>query len=186
MKKLVIPTIRGNAPDEGGRRSDKLVFVGDDLSCGGHEYCAGRRIIENTCNALLHKKGYRGMDYSCVMTMIKVQLDALNSILGIDRYSRSKLTIRVDDVEEILDAVKEENRLCLVNEEPELTPPEAFDLVTDLMLERLYVTKEISHAFFGLMMDKDETLSFSELDPKMLKRFKTAMRKSANRLFPIE
>ena len=183
MKDLVIPTVKCNEPDNIRGRSDKLIFVGKNQTCGGNEYCSGRRIIENSCNALAAKKGYRGMDPRCVITMIKVQLEAVNELLGINRASRKKQTMRVEDVEEILNIVQEENQACIGNKEPELSRKEAFDLVADLMVEKLYANKELNHFFFGVTFDRAETKSFKDLDPKLVKKIKNTMLKSAGKLF---
>ncbi len=183
MKDLVIPTIKCNEPDNRRGRSDKLLFVGENNTCGGNEYCSGRRLIENSCNALASKKGYRGLDASCVVTLIKVQLEAVNQMLGLNRSARKKQTMRVEDVEEILNVVNEENLACINEGEPELNRKEAFNLITDLLLEKLYVNKELNNFFFGVNFDKAETKSFKDLDPRLIQKIKRTMNRSAAKLF---
>ncbi|MBU2512329.1 hypothetical protein KJ966_13415 [bacterium] len=186
MKDLVIPTIECNVPLDENERPSKLVFVGNNHTCGGHEYCAGRRILENTCNALQDKKGYRGMDSHCVITMIKVQMDALNSLLGVKKGSRDKQRIRVEDVADILSVVREENQMCLSGGEPPLNGREAFNLITDLILEKSFVNKQLSNHFFGMMADAPEAKSFKNLDPKIIGKIKSTMSNSARLIFTDE
>ncbi|MCG8334303.1 MAG: hypothetical protein MJE63_07280 [Proteobacteria bacterium] len=186
MKKLVIPTIKSNEPDSQNERPDRMIFTGDYGTCGGDIHCSGRRIVENWCNALAEKKGYRGLDNRCTMTMIKVQLDALNALLGIQKGSPDRQKIRAEDVDIILEEVRQENRICIGNNEPELNRMEAFNLVTDLLLEHLHVTKELNNRFFGMMLDSPETKSFKDLDPQLIQKLKSAMSRSANLLFKNE
>lgn len=183
MKDLVIPTLKCNVPEE-GERPDKLLFVGENNTCGGQEFCAGRRMLENVCNALSEKKGHRGMDPKCINTMIKVQLEALNKFVGIPKGSRDKQRIRVEDVEEIIQIVREENYMCIVNREPELTVKEAFKIVTDLLLEKLYLNRYIASHFFGIMATVDEAKSFKDLDPQILGKVRHAMTQSLKMLVP--
>ncbi len=184
MKDIVIPTIQCNVPKNEGDRPDRLLLVGEHNTCGGHEYCAGRRIIENSCHALQEKKSFRGMDPKCVITMIKIQLEAINDLLGIKKTAREKQRIRVEDVEEILHIIHDENQMCLKEGEPELTPQEVFNLITDLMPDKLYVEKALSGSFFGMLTDVDESTPFRDLDPKFLKKIRLAMANSAKLLFP--
>ena len=186
MKKLVIPTIKSNEPDSQDERSDKMIFTGEYNTCGGDIYCSGRRVVENWCNALADKKGHRGMDDSCVMTMIKVQLDALNTLLGIQKGSRDRQKIRSEDLDIILEEVRQENRICIGNNEPELNRKEAFNLVTDLLIEHLHVTKALNNRFFGMMFDRPEAKSFKDLDPQLIQKIKSAMSRSAGLLFKSE
>lgn len=186
MKALVIPTIQSNVPEQEGERPNRLVFTGDMNTCGGDEYCGGRRILENWCNALHDKKGYRGLDDRCVITMIKVQLEALNQLLGIEKGSLDRQKIRVEDVDAILTDVRHENRICLGNNEPELSRREAFNLVTDMLLEKLHVTRALNSRFFGVMFDIPEAKSFKDLDPKVIARIKAAMNRSANLIIQDE
>ncbi len=186
MKKLVIPTIKSNEPESGDKRSDKMVFTGEYNSCGGETNCAGRRVIEDWCNALQDKKGYRGLDSGCVMTMIKIQLDALNKLLGIEKDSRNRQKIRSEDLDIILEEVRQENRSCISNNEPELNRKEAFNLVTDLLLEHLHVTKALYNRFFGMTVDQAESKSYRDLDPQLIQRMKTAMARSASLLIMDE
>lgn len=183
MKKLVIPTIEPNTADGREGRGDKMIFTGDSNTCGGDIYCSARRVLEDWCNALNEKKGYRGMDNGCVMTMIKVQLDALNRLLGIKKGSRDSQKIRIEDVDIILEEIRQENRTCIGNNEPELNRQEAFQLVTDLLLEKLHVSKYMGHHFFGMLFDGDESKSFKELDPSILNKIKRSMASSASVLF---
>ena len=184
MKKLVIPTILGNVPENKGERPDRLLFIGENNTCGGHVYCAGRRIIENSCHALQDAKGYRGMDSQCVITMIKIQLEALNNLLGIKKTAREKQRIRVEDVEEILNVIDEENRMCLKEGEPALSRQEAFKLVTDLLLEKLFVDKVLCANFFGMLSDVEESTPFKDLEPRLLNKIKLTLMNSAKLLFP--
>ncbi len=186
MNDLVIPAIECNVPKNEDERPSKLVFVGENHTCGGHEYCAGRRILENTCNALQDKKGYRGMDPKCVITMIKVQIEALNRLLGVKKGSRDKQKVRVEDVSDILNVIGEENQLCLSDGESPLSGQEAFNLITDLLLEKSYVNKQLSNHFFGMTADAPEAKSFKNLDPKIIGKIKSTMRNSAKLLFPSE
>jgi hypothetical protein len=183
MKDLVIPTLKCNEPDNIRGRSDQLLFVGENKTCGGQEYCSGRRIIENSCNALAAKKGYRGMDPRCVVTMIKVQLESVNQLLGLNQTARKKQTMRVEDVEDILNVVYEENQACIGGGESELNCKEAYNLITDLLLEKLYVNKELNNFFFGVSIDRAETKSFKDLDPKLIQKIKSTMNQSAGKLF---
>ncbi len=191
MNELVIPTIECNVPESENARASKLIFAGINNTCGGHEYCSGRRILENTCNALQDKKGPRGLDSRCVMTMIKVQIDALNKMLGLQKGARDVQKLRVEDVESILQVVKEENQMCLAGDEEPLSPREAFNLITDLLLERSYVNKQLSAHFFGMMASNREAKSFQDLDPKLISKIKANMSSSARLIFdeddqPIE
>ncbi|MBU3914046.1 hypothetical protein KKA14_00755 [bacterium] len=186
MNDLIIPTIKCNPPDSVRGRSDKLVFSSDARTCGGQEYCAGRRIIEDTCNALKEGKGYRGMDPGCVVTMIKIQLEALNKFLGIQKGARSRQGMRVEDVEHIINVIREENQLCIENGETDLNLKEAFYLVTDLMLETLYANKTMSKHFFGVTVDEAETKSFQDLDPAIIGKFKNALKKSYSHLDKVK
>lgn len=178
MKEIVIPDLKCNEPESARNRPDKLLFSSSENTCGGDEYCAGRRIIENTCNALRDQKGVGGMDSRCVMVMVKVQLEALNKYLGIQKRSRTKQTVRVEDVESIIDIIKEENRMCLESGEERLSHREAFDLVTDLLLEKLYANKDTSRHFFGITVNQAETQSFQDLDPKILATLKRVLNDS--------
>lgn len=186
MDRLVIPTIEANQTESEEERPDKMVFTGEMHTCGGDIYCAGRRVIENWCNALHEKKGYRGMDARCVMTMIKVQLDALNQLLDIEKGSRDRQKIRVEDVEVILEEIRRENRICIGNGEPELNRKEAFQLVGDLLLERLHVSKYLAKRFFGIMAEHSVSKSFKELDPTIVNKMKAAMAHSARLIFKEE
>jgi hypothetical protein len=126
------------------------------------------------------------MDDRCIVTMIKVQLEALNQLLGIEKGSLDRQKIRVEDVDAILNDIRHENRICIGNNEPELNRREAFNLVTDLLLEKLHVTKALNNRFFGMMFDQPEAKSFKDLDSRVIARIKTAMSRSALLIFPEE
>ncbi len=115
--------------------------------------------------------------------MIKVQLEALNDLLGIKKLSRDRQRIRATDVEEILKVVHDENLMCLSEGESELSGREAFNLITDLLLEKLYVNKSMSDSFFGSFVEVNTSMSFKELEPGYLKKIKLAMANSAKLLF---
>ncbi len=186
MKELIIPDLNCNIPETGRSRPDKLLFPSGNNSCGGDDYCSGRRIIENSCNALKDQKGIRGLDSTCVVTIIKVQLEALNDYLGIPKNSPDKQRMRVEDVEYIIDTVRDENQMCIDAGEEELRMDEAFGLVTDLLLETLYANKTTSKHFFGITIDEAETRSFKDLDPKMLEKLRAVLIESKKLLYPAD
>lgn len=183
MKDIVIPSIKAIASEHNHDTSNRLVFTGADNTCGGHLQCAGRRILESTCNALQDKKGYRGMDPKCAMTMIKIQMDALNKLLGISRMAREKVGVSTEDVDEILEVIREENHMCIREGEAELNAREVFNLVIELLIERLHVDKTMSSNFFGMLVDVEQETSFKDLDPRLLNKIKAAMADSAKLLF---
>lgn len=178
MKKAVIPTVMANQPSDENDRPDKLIFSPEIRDCGGHKQCAGRRIIENYCNAIKATRGFRGMDLTCVLAMIRIQLRAINDYLGIKENSRNKQTLRVEDAEGIVVTVRQENNKCVLNDEPELSRKEVFDLVSTLLLEKLYVNKKVSRHFFGIMGNDAETKSFADLEPDVLARFQKVISQS--------
>lgn len=183
MKDIVIPSIKKFVTDKEYNSPQKLQFTGDDNTCGGHLQCSGRRILENTCNALLDTKGYRGMDPKCAMTMIKVQMDALNKLMGIPRTARERIGISLEDVEEILQVIRDENHLCIREGEPELNAQEVFNLITELLIEKLYVDKTMSSNFFGALVDVEQDTAFKDLDPRLLNKMKATMSDSAKLIF---
>lgn len=183
MKDIVIPSIKAYTTDEENYTPAKLQFIGDDNTCGGHLQCSGRRILESTCNALLDTKGYRGMDPKCAMTMVKVQIDALNKLLGIPRTARERVGINVEDVEEVLQVIRDENHLCVREGEAELNAKEVFHLITELLIEKLSIDKRMSSNFFGMLVDVDQDTALKDLDPRLIKKIKLTMSESAKLLF---
>ena len=124
------------------------------------------------------------MDPNCVINMIKIQIEALNQFLGIEN-SRKKQSLRVEDVERVINYVKTENIRYLSKGEPEISTEEAFHFISDLLLETLYANKDISKQFFGIIVDVAETKSFKDLDPKIIKKLKNILTKSYQKLIRI-
>jgi hypothetical protein len=182
--KLVLPKVGCNQPSGVHNRPDKLIFLAPDFDCGGHKQCAGRRLLEQYCFALQSNMGSQGMDPNCVITSIKIQIEALNEFLGMEN-SRKKQSMRVEDVEKIINHVKTENKRYLSKGEPEISKEEAFHFITDLLLETLYANKDVSRQFFGIMVDVVETKSFKDLDPKIINKFKAVLAKSYHKLVQI-
>ncbi len=186
MKDVIIPDIVSGPPISGRGRPDKLVFSKPPDTCGGHSRCAGMRVLENGCFALRDRKGFRGMDLRCVVTMIRVQLEALNRFLGIGQEALRKQSMRVEDVEEIINVIRRENDVHLTEDGNELTREEVFHMVGDLLLETLWANKTMSRYFFGITIDGNETQSFKDLDPKMIERLKNVLMKSYKVLLRAE
>jgi len=184
QNKTVIPIVKCNQPSGAHNRPDKLIFSAPDFDCGGHKQCAGRRLLEQYCGALKSKTGAGGMDPGCIITMIKVQIESLNNFLGMEN-SKTKQSIRVEDVEEMINSVKSENNRFLNNGEDEISKEEAFHFISDLLLEKLYANKDTSKQFFGIMVDVAETKSFKDLDPKIINKFKEILAKSYIKLLRI-
>jgi hypothetical protein len=172
---FILPDIMTNEPSGVRNRPTKLIIIGENNHCGGDKYCAGKRILDNDCNTLRSTAGYRGMDLTCVVTMIKIQLDALNGYLGTDMNSPNKLAMRVEDAEEIIGIIRKEVMRSTKNNEQAYSRKEIFQSTTDLLLKTLYANKQISKYFYGLMVEVAETKPFQELDPIIIKKFKKVL-----------
>jgi hypothetical protein len=178
MGNFILPDIITNEPSGVRNRPTKLIIIGESNHCGGDKYCAGKRILDNDCNTLRSTAGYRGMDLTCVVTMIKIQLDALNGYLGTDMNSPNKLAMRVEDAEEIIEVVRKEVMRSTKNNEQAYSRKEIFQSTTDLLLKTLYANKQISKYFYGLMVEVAETKPFQELDPIIIKKFRKVLENS--------
>jgi hypothetical protein len=182
--KIVVPKVTCNQPSGVHNRPDKLIFSPPDFDCGGHKQCAGRRLLEHYCRALKSTAGAGVMDPNCVITMIKIQIEALNQFLDMEN-SRKKQSLRVEDAEKIINHIKIENKRYLSKGEAEISKEEAFHFISDLLLEILYANKDVSRHFFGIMADVVETKSFKDLDPKIINKFKAVLAKSYHKLVRI-
>jgi hypothetical protein len=178
MGNFILPDIMTNEPSGVRNRPTKLIIIGENNHCGGDKYCAGKRILDNDCNTLRSTAGYGGMDLTCVVTMIKIQLDALNGYLGTDMNSPNKLAMRVEDAEEIIEIVRKEVMRSTKNNEQMFSRKEIFQSITDLLLKTLYANKQISKYFYGLTVEVAETKSFQELDPIIIKKFRKILANS--------
>jgi len=175
MKNFILPDIIPNEPSGPQNRPFKLIIIGENNHCGGDEYCAGKRIVDNDCNALKSISGCRGMDLTCVVTMIKIQMDALNDFLGTEKKPPNKLSLRVEDAKEIIESIRKEVVRSTDNNEEEYSRKEIYCFISDLLLEKLYANKQISRYFYGLTADIAETRSFQDLDPAIIKKFKKVL-----------
>ena len=175
---FILPDIMPNEPSGFRNRPTKLIIIGENNHCGGDQYCAGKRILENDCNALRSVAGYGGMDLTCVVTMTKIQLDALNAFLGTDTRSPNKLAMRVEDADEIIEIIRKKVIRSAADKEKEYSNKEIFQLISNLLLEKLYANKDISKHFYGLTIEVPETKSFKDLDPIIIKKFRKVLAKS--------
>ena len=173
---LMIPNIKTNAPSAQHGRPDKLIFLNAHEGCGGLKECSGQRSLENYCFGLAGSSGFWGLDTRCVVALIQVQMTAINKYLGIDDDSHKRQTMRVEDAEEIIKKVRREAHVRLGKEDAVLTREDAYFLISDLLLEKLYANKSATRYFYGISAKTPETKPFSDLDPHIIAKFQKVLR----------